>query len=186
MENFVFFWRTGDIASQWHPSPFVDAKGNKYQNCEQYMMAEKARLFGDEKTELEIMNSDDPKTIKALGRRVKNFDIKKWEQNREEIVYQGNLLKFQQNPEMMKWLLTTKGKTLVEASPYDSIWGIGYDKYNALKNQSKWGLNLLGKAIQKVRDSQPDIKWCENVGSKILKEATVEIPHLGIFESKQF
>jgi ribA/ribD-fused uncharacterized protein len=116
------------------------------------MMAGKARLFGDVETEAKIMKTTDPRTIKKLGRAVKNFDEKKWNEHKYKIVLAGNIFKFSQNPELKKWLLDTGNKTIVEASPYDKIWGIGYGAKNAMDNMDKWGLNLLGKAVQEVRD----------------------------------
>lgn len=70
-------------------------------------------------------------------------------------VYTGNLLKFSQNEELKQKLLDTENKILVEASPYDKIWGIGLsvsdkDFYNPIL----WkGENLLGKILMKVRNT---------------------------------
>ncbi len=41
---------------------------------------------------------------------------------------------------------------MVEASPFDRIWGVGYDAANAESNRGNWGENLLGKALMRVRD----------------------------------
>jgi ribA/ribD-fused uncharacterized protein len=61
---------------------------------EQYMMAEKARLFNDSETLVEIMKSNHPKQIKDLGRQVKNFNEELWIQRRYSIVLKGNYAKF--------------------------------------------------------------------------------------------
>lgn len=45
------------------------------------------------------------------------------------------------------------GKFFVEASPFDRVWGIGYDQDHALQNQSNWGENLLGKTLTFYRES---------------------------------
>lgn len=45
------------------------------------------------------------------------------------------------------------GKFFVEASPFDRVWGIGYDQDHALQNQSNWGENLLGKTLTFYRGS---------------------------------
>jgi ribA/ribD-fused uncharacterized protein len=122
---------------------------------EQYMMAEKAKLFKDSKILEKIMESNTPKQIKALGRIVKNFDESVWKQNRYSIAIKGNLNKFSQNKNLKKFLLGTKNKVIVEASPYDKIWGIGMctdDK--SIENPLFWkGKNLLGFALMEVRDS---------------------------------
>jgi len=51
-------------------------------------------------------------------------------------------------------LLETYPRVLVEASPYDAIWGIGLDVDDPLAyNRDTWkGLNLLGFIITEVRD----------------------------------
>lgn len=63
--------------------------------------------------------------------------------------------KFDQNPELKSLLLSSEfdGKTFVEASPFDRIWGIGYDENHALQNISDWGENLLGKTLTFYRGS---------------------------------
>ena len=92
MEKFTFFWH-GPF-SQWYRSNFkVD--GVRYNCAEQYMMAEKASLFGDEGTRKLIMSRNHPRDQKALGRRVKNFDIDTWNKNARDIVFKGNYSKFQ-------------------------------------------------------------------------------------------
>jgi ribA/ribD-fused uncharacterized protein len=97
---------------------------------------------------------DDPKTAKALGRTVKNFDDDLWKANARRLVTEGNLAKFEQNGELRAFLVGTGNLVLVEASPYDRIWGIGLmaDDERA-KNPATWqGQNLLGFALMDVRD----------------------------------
>jgi ribA/ribD-fused uncharacterized protein len=160
--NFLFFWGhqprkdgkiTSSCLSQWWLSSFKD---ENYEYCctEQFMMAEKARLFGDIETENDILMSDSPAKIKALGRKVKNFDEEKWLKNRYGIVRKANLLKFSQNTDLKEFLLSTGNKIIVEASPLDSIWGIALAKDHPDAEQpEKWkGLNLLGFALMEVRD----------------------------------
>ena len=157
--KFVFFWKPNaevvneSCFSQWQPSPF-SVDGDEYYCAEQYMMAEKARLFGDEEVEEEIMNTSDPKLMKALGRKVRNFDPQVWDKAKYSIVLNGNYYKFTQNKEMMDFLLSTGDKILVEASPMDTIWGIGLGKDNEkAHNIASWrGKNLLGFALMEVRD----------------------------------
>ena len=100
------------------------------------------------------MAADHPRKHKALGRKVRNFDDKTWKANRERIVLEGNRAKFTQNEELLEQLLATKGTTLVEASPYDRIWGIGLAASNPLAQDPKtWrGQNLLGKILTQLRD----------------------------------
>lgn len=119
---------------------------------EQYMMFMKAKLFEDHETADEIMSITNPRTIKRLGRSVRNFNPKVWDDNKYSIVFEGCLAKFSQNEGLKKRLLATEG-TIVEASPYDVIWGIGLreDDPHAL-DPSKWrGENLLGEILTDVR-----------------------------------
>ena len=150
-DQFVFIW--GGRYSQWAKFP-MRIDGIEYATCEQFMMAEKARMFGDSEAEAAIMATRNPREQKALGRKVKNFDDSQWVANREHVAYRGNFAKFSQNRELRDMLVSSGDKTIAEASPKDSIWGIGMaedDPY--VTDMSRWGLNLLGKAIMRVRDT---------------------------------
>lgn len=118
------------------------------------MMAGKAQLFGDEERRKEILACSDPKQIKALGRKVRGFDQVVWDKFKYAIVLNGNWCKFSQNRELREFLLSTGDSVLVEASPYDRIWGIqlSADTPEA-QNPFRWrGENLLGFALMEVRD----------------------------------
>jgi ribA/ribD-fused uncharacterized protein len=138
--------------SQWFQASF-EVDGVQYKTAEHYMMAHKAKLFGDHEAYHEIINSVDPKTAKQLGRTVQNFDSTVWDAHCFEIVVEGNFQKFSQNADLLHYILSTAPKVLVEASPSDRIWGIGLartDK-NAL-NPERWlGKNLLGFALVEAR-----------------------------------
>jgi ribA/ribD-fused uncharacterized protein len=149
-DEFVLFWH-GPF-SQWHPSRFT-VEGIDYNCAEQFMMAEKARVFHDRTTENEILSAFDPSVQKKLGRKVQNFDAKTWDLVAQDVVYRGNVAKFTQNADLKRVLLETGERTLVEASPYDKIWGIGLsiDDPRAL-NPDKWlGTNWLGQVLMRVR-----------------------------------
>lgn len=149
--KYVLFW-AGPF-SQWYPSTFkID--GVTYNCAEQYMMAKKARLFGDSKSRGKIMKTSSPKKQKHLGRSVSNFDTGKWNSVAREIVFKGNVAKFSQNKDLKKILLDTGNKTLVEASPYDRVWGIGLaaDDPNATKPSNWRGTNWLGEVLMRVRN----------------------------------
>jgi len=149
--NFLFFW--GSRLSQWYESPF-DIDGVTYLTAEHFMMAEKARLFNDVNILKKILSSKTPALAKKLGRNVSNFDESLWVKSRLNIVVRGNLAKFSQHEDLKTFLLETGDKVLVEASPYDRIWGIGMSESNPdSKTPAKWkGLNLLGIALMKVRN----------------------------------
>ena len=66
----------------------------------------------------------------------------------------GTYHKFTLSPEseqLRAMLLATGERELVEASPMDRVWGIGFSEKNAEMNREKWGRNLLGKALEEVR-----------------------------------
>lgn len=160
--DFLFFWghqpsKTGEITksclSQWWMQEFSE-NGNMYSCAEQYMMAKKAVLFGDYQTEKAIMESRNPKEIKSLGRTVRGFNQKTWGENKRNIVFNGNWLKFSQNKNLMDFLLSTRDKVIVEASPYDCVWGIGMSANNAnVMRPDLWeGENLLGFVLMDVRE----------------------------------
>lgn len=148
-EQIVFFW--GGFMSNWHKSPFV--VNDQHYNCmEQYMMAEKARIFLDEEVRAKILASPYPKAQKEFGRKVRNYDETIWGELRYAVVLQGTMAKYQQNEELKKELLETGTAVLAEASPYDDLWGIGMAESNPnAKDQSKWGQNLLGKVLMEAR-----------------------------------
>lgn len=118
------------------------------------MMCHKALLFGDSEIAKLILNTENPKKHKELGRKVRNFDEHTWKLRREQIVYKGNYLKFTQNLHLKNALIETVGTTLVEASPYDRIWGIGLSASDPrAKNRETWrGQNLLGDILTRVRN----------------------------------
>lgn len=139
--------------SQWFITDFI-INNIKYNCTEQYMMAEKARLFKDEKMLEKIMKTCHPKEMKAYGRAVENFNKTIWEENCYRIVKTGNMAKFSQNIELLNFIKLTNKRILVEASPRDRIWGIGMGINNPnVENPLAWrGKNLLGFALTEVRD----------------------------------
>ena len=117
-------------------------------------MAQKALLFGDKEIYEKIIVANSPAEAKTLGRQVRNFEEATWNAKRFEIVVAGSLQKFTQHQDLKEYLVNTKERVLVEASPVDKIRGIGLaaDSEKA-ENPKHWnGLNLLGFALMEVRD----------------------------------
>ncbi|MEI5998436.1 NADAR family protein [Paraburkholderia bengalensis] len=152
--NFTLFFGADDALSNWHPCRF-SYHGVDFTSVEQFMMFSKAKLFGDENAAAEILAARHPKDQKAIGRGVKGFDLATWEGKRESIVYVGCREKFAQNPGLRSLLLATAPTELVEASPYDRIWGVGLGERDPLiLDKANWrGTNLLGITLMKVRDT---------------------------------
>ncbi|MCG9536605.1 NADAR family protein [Providencia huaxiensis] len=158
--KYVFFWGhqakqnqiTKSCFSQWYPSPFI-VNNHRFASAEHFMMAEKARLFGDLETLDKIIYAPNPGAAKAFGREVRGFKQDVWDENRFAIVVTANMAKFSQNKELGQFLLSTNERVLVEASPVDKIWGIGLaEDAENIENPLTWkGLNLLGFALMDVR-----------------------------------
>lgn len=150
-DKYYFF--CGGRCSQWFKSTFM-VDGIEYNCVEQFMMAQKALFFDDYEKFKAIMNTKDPKAQKNFGRLVNNYDDAIWSEVRYSIVLRGNMAKFTQNDELKRYLKSLAGKVIVEASPYDTIWGIGLGMDDPRRfDESKWrGTNLLGKALMEVRD----------------------------------
>ncbi|MCA0275203.1 MAG: NADAR family protein [Proteobacteria bacterium] len=160
--QFLFFWGhqpskdgtiTSSCLSQWWAASFlVDGVG--YPTAEHWMMAEKARLFGDHEIASRILGAGSPKQVKQFGREVRGFDATLWDREKGRIVAEGNKHKFGQNPALRDFLLSTGDAVLVEASPVDAVWGIGLaaDDDRAGDPLQWRGENLLGFALMEVRE----------------------------------
>jgi ribA/ribD-fused uncharacterized protein len=159
--EYRFFWghrpskegRLSDsVFSQWWKSDF-EIDGQRYSSAEQWMMAGKARLFGDDESLARKLAAHDPSTCKALGRKVRGFDEERWRSARLDLVTRGNVAKFTPAP-MRRYLLATEEQILVEASPTDRIWGIGLARTAPeAEDPRTWrGENLLGFALVRARE----------------------------------
>lgn len=160
--KYIFFWSHtprggGDgvgkhVFSQWYEAPFT-IDGVTYPTAEHWMMAEKARLFGDAEARARILAAGNPGAAKQYGREVRGFVDARWNEVRWDIVVRGNEAKFGQNPALGTFLVNTGDRVLVEASPVDRIWGIGLAQDDArAEDPEQWrGLNLLGFALMEAR-----------------------------------
>jgi ribA/ribD-fused uncharacterized protein len=153
------------------------------------MMYQKATLFGDSAIAQKILATKSPRLVKTLGRKVNNFDASLWDERKYRVVCDGNYLKFTKKLadsdeesstasgfDLKQALLDTADSELVEASPFDRVWGIGFAKENAGHNRKEWGENLLGKALMEVRDRiRREDADCSDAPNEILPEAD-EVP----------
>lgn len=181
--NHTYFWKSQSVFSQWHPAKFV-YKDITFSSAEQFMMYSKAKLFGADDVAQKIMDYNErplikkflngeisdsdicndkdmlrewdsyQKAIKDHGREVKQYVEEVWKSKRVAIVGVASREKYNQNPSYKEELLKCAGTKMVEASPYDKIWGIGLKKEDAIKMApEKWpGLNLLGKVLTDLCD----------------------------------
>jgi ribA/ribD-fused uncharacterized protein len=160
IKNNVLAFQKGPLSQWWgaykgQESPFQESGWQIYNCCEQYMMSKKAWLFKDYETLLKMEKEKKPAVQKELGRQVKNFNSKAWDEAKFNIVVKGNELKFSQNPELKEFLLSTYPYILVEAAPWDKVWGCGTGPEDERTfDVNRWqGQNLLGSALMKVRAS---------------------------------
>ncbi|HEV2852940.1 MAG TPA: NADAR family protein [Thermoanaerobaculia bacterium] len=160
--TYFFFWghqpeKDGRIGksclSHWWPASFT-VDGLTYPSAEHFMMAEKARLFGDSATQEKIIAAPDPSTAKRLSREVQGFDQTTWNKAKFEVVVCGNLHKFGQDKQLRSFLLSTDPRVLVETLSKDTLWGIGLPPTDVrTRNPEEWkGQNLLGFALMEVRE----------------------------------
>lgn len=159
--QFLFFWGhtpkgtsvDASCLSQWFACAF-EVEGVSYATAEHFMMAEKARLFGDREALARIVSVKTPAEAKAIGREVRGYDEAAWERARFHSVVRGNFAKFGQNAELRDYLVSTGHRILVEASPRDRIWGIGMGASNPdAHDPARWrGRNLLGFALMEARE----------------------------------
>ena len=152
--NISGFFGAVSPLSNFFPAPFTDHRnGTAYHSSEQFLQHHKALLFEDEVTAAAIMAAPTPGECKALGRKVANFNPAKWRQDAKQIMTYGLKAKFDQNPLCSLTLKSTKNSKLVEASPYDSLWGVGLALKNQdLANPDLWkGNNLMGTLLEDLR-----------------------------------
>ena len=150
-QKYTFFWN-GPF-SNWYHSPF-EYKGKQFENSEAAFMVCKAELFGDDLIAKQIIKNQNPRTVKALGRKVNNFDGEIWDKHKFNIMFEVCLEKFKQHEGCKKAILEANGK-FVEASPYDKVWGIEMAEGElGIEDPKNWkGQNLLGLVLDKVKEN---------------------------------
>lgn len=158
-EKYVFFWQ--DYFSNWAHIPgglIIKIKGKDVTvpTSEHIFMIFKAQYFEDEEAVQKIIDAKTPKDAKAVGRSVKNFVAEKWDRVSSYYMTKTIMLRYQQDSKFADMLTDKKyeGKTFVEASPYDKIWGIGMgEKDPDVEDKSKWeGQNKLGRCLTNLRN----------------------------------
>ena len=157
----LYFWRptkaeAGEraVLSNYFEKSFVEPAmpGVTFEHVEKYLHYAKAILFKDEAAVAEIRLLTEPQACRNAGRAVLNFDDGRWAPCARQIAERAVYLKFHQNAELRCFLLNTDEAELVEASPYDRRWGIGFDESLAERTPRKrWGTNWLGHILMRVR-----------------------------------
>jgi len=152
-ENYTFFYSTDEPFSNWYSAPVIE-EGNLFLTNEHYMMFHKAKLFHDDEIAHKILRVETPKEAKFLGRQVKNFNENTWIEKAKDIVFWGAYIKFTCYPSLLYKLLDTQKTTLVEASKFDTIWGVGLSQDDdAILDPKNWrGKNWLGEVLTSLRN----------------------------------
>lgn len=150
--NVTAYFTDRDFPSHFYRCRF-SYHGVEFSSMEQFLMFCKAKLFRDEETARKILATDDCREIKALGRQVQGFANEVWVPKRGHFAFVGNREKYVQNPDLAWKLMETFPTILVEASPYDTVWGAGISKTDdRIGDPNQWrGQNLHGETQMRVR-----------------------------------
>ena len=126
------------------------------ESAEQAIMWLKAMLFKDKTISEQLRSETRASHCKRLGRMVRPFNQNVWDVRVASIAEYVLYQKFTSSPELRTLLCSTGTRILAEASPSDSIWGIGITAGAAKKGQDWKGRNLLGSSLMKVRKRLSD------------------------------
>lgn len=171
--DYIFFWNhvvspsnpySLAVFSQWYPLSFIDPDQAdiEFKTSEHYMMYAKALLFDPSRAE-DVLAAPTPPDAQKIGRELKGWDKKKWDAVADGVVERGNYLKFGQSRDgkALQTLLGTRGKEMIEASPKDRIWGIGYGTKEAWAHREDWGTNRSVEPPSHFREQYASRAECE-------------------------
>jgi len=169
-----YFFRPGSWACIWSLNTFK--VGSRSFICAgQYMMAEKARLFGDKDRMRKILKPGaTPVEIRQIGRHIANVDAKVWAAQMERIAMESLMAKFGQSLHLRNKLLATKNAALVYSCVDDEVWGNGldfpYQDDQRAKDRKQWrGKNTLGKLLETARAWTRTMSLPESEGGSTVK-----------------
>jgi len=179
-EECVVFWGMGSVCSNFHGAEYTrleefpqdpnNAKYVTFKSVEHDYMYHKATYFRDYYHAEKIRTSKEPRDAKRWGRKVRWYDDAKWGKVKEAVMFRAKLAQAHEWPYIRNYYLKMQGRTFIEASPYDGIWGVKLEANNpAIYNKRKWkGKNLLGKVCDKLAnhltqeiDESAVNKWME-------------------------
>lgn len=152
-DTHVYFYQNTPLSNWWVSEPAIPYDNHTFTSTESLFMYLKAKVFRDDVMAERIANAhyDD---AKKLGRLIQNFSDEVWERERENAMYIAIKAKLAVDEVFRDTLLSEeyKGKTFVEASPTDKVWGIRRSISDAYQGKEWRGLNLLGKLLTELRD----------------------------------
>jgi ribA/ribD-fused uncharacterized protein len=154
LEKTVLFYGKDSFLSNFYPAPFtIDKKS--FTGSEQFFQYEKAVRAGDNETAAKIMNTDDPVQHLRLGKKL-TVNNDQWNENVSEAIMETAVTaKFTQNPELLKNLINTGTKLIIDCNAHDIFWGNGLSINDKdASNKSKWkGKNIMGTILCRVREN---------------------------------
>lgn len=152
-DEYVYFYQDTPLSNWWTSEPYIPYDGYLFASSEALFMYLKAKVFRDDVI-AGIMPKMHYDAAKALGGIVRNFSEDVWNREREKAMYIALRAKLAVDEAYKNTLLSEeyKGKTFVEASPYDEVWGIKRSITDAVGGKEWNGLNLLGKLHTQLRD----------------------------------
>ena len=133
----------------------IEFNNTMYNSAKQAIAAELAKVFNDQESLQKIMIADTPEEVSYELDDVPGEENQaKWNDNIKQLLYDVNIAKFNQYPELVTRLLETKTAVLGAYIPNDNLIGIGMSLDNIQsKNPINWtGQNLLGKALMDIRE----------------------------------
>lgn len=165
-EGYVYFYHNVPFSNFWKCEPQLQFDGHSFNCSEAIFMYQKALLLDDKEYALKIVETDNStsfksqddrcKAVKKLGRKVRGFVQEEWDSKCYGLMYNAVECKAKYDMEFRRVLLSPEyaGKTFVEATKLDKIWGIGISIKKAMEvGRAGWkGQNLLGRALTELRD----------------------------------
>jgi len=133
----------------------IEFNNTMYNSAKQAIAAELAKVFNDQENLQKIMVADTADEVSYELDDVPGLENQdKWNDNIKQLLYDVNIAKFNQYPELVTRLLETKTAILGAYIPNDNLIGIGLSLDNIQsKNPINWtGQNLLGKVLMDIRE----------------------------------
>jgi ribA/ribD-fused uncharacterized protein len=131
----------------------ITIDGKDYPSVEHYYQAKKAEKFDESEVE-KIMKAKTTKAVKAIGKKIKNFNQEEWDKIKYGIMQEGIKAKFVQHPELRKQLQETGDRKIGYADARNVFWGIGSSEgIEKSKHPEKWrGKNMIGHILMELRE----------------------------------
>jgi ribA/ribD-fused uncharacterized protein len=140
----IYFYKVSDpygCFSNFSAHP-IQVDGWHWQTVEHYYQAQKFVGSVNEGLIQVIREAHTPMDAAQIGRDRTLKLRSDWDQVKQNVMWQGVLIKFLTHVDIQRILLDTGEEVIVEDSPTDYYWGCGQDKT---------GQNQLGKILMKVR-----------------------------------